>query len=62
MPRLENDNSWDITPVTSLHLNEQAERLYHGLTKALEERVGISETTCRKLINVLEKILKASEK
>lgn len=62
MARWDNENSQDIAPVTSMYLNEQAEGLYRGLTKALDARIDINEAICRKLINVLEKILKASEK
>lgn len=59
MPRLEKDNSQDIM---SIQLDEQAEEMYKGLTEASEGRANISETVCRKLITVLEKILSASKK
>ncbi|XP_032688751.1 uncharacterized protein C1orf112 homolog isoform X2 [Odontomachus brunneus] len=60
MPRLEEKNSQDITPVL-IQLDEQAEKMYKGLTEVFERRANISETICRKLITVLEKILNANK-
>lgn len=62
MPRLEEeDNPQDIAPVL-MQLDEQAEKMYKELTEALDGRANISETVCRKLITILEKILNASKK
>lgn len=62
MPRLEEESSRNIAPITLIQLDEQAEKLYEGLTMVLEGRANISEIACKKLFVVLEKILKASEK
>ncbi|XP_011144526.1 uncharacterized protein C1orf112 [Harpegnathos saltator] len=58
IPRLE-ENSQNIAPVL-IQLDEQAEQMYKRLTEALEGRANVSETVCRKLITVLEKILNTS--
>lgn len=59
MPRL--DNLQDIAP-TLIQLDEQAEKMYKRLTEVLKGQANISETVCRKLITILEKILNASKK
>jgi len=57
MPKLEEQkNSCEI--ITSTQLDKQAEELYQELTKVLENQAVISEAICRKLIIVLEKILR----
>jgi len=57
MPKLEEQkNSCEI--ITPTQLDEQAEELYKELTKVLENQAVISEAICRKLIIVLEKILR----
>ncbi|XP_014489086.1 PREDICTED: uncharacterized protein LOC106752135, partial [Dinoponera quadriceps] len=61
IPRLEEENSQDIAPML-MSLDKQAEKMYKGLTEALEGRANISETICRKLITVLETILNTYKK
>jgi len=57
MPKLEEQkNSCEI--ITSTQLDKQAEELYQELTKVLKNQAVISEAICRKLIIVLEKILR----
>lgn len=57
MPKLrEEKSSREIAPMLT-QLDEQAEELYKGLTKVLENQAVISEAMCRRLITVLEKIL-----
>lgn len=56
MPKLgEEKSSREIAPMLT-QLDEQAEELYKGLTKVLENQAVISEAMCRRLITVLEKI------
>lgn len=56
MPKLgEEKSSREIAPMLT-QLDEQAEELYKGLTKVLEDQAVISEAMCRRLITVLEKI------
>lgn len=59
MPRLEEEkNSREVTTPMLIQLDEHAEELYKGLTKVLEDQAVISEAMCRRLIIVLEKILR----
>ncbi|XP_072756238.1 FIGNL1-interacting regulator of recombination and mitosis [Anoplolepis gracilipes] len=61
MPRLEKEeNSCDvIKPISIIQLDERAEELCTELTKVLEGRAVIRDTVCRKLITIVEKILRA---
>ncbi|KAL0132514.1 hypothetical protein PUN28_000332 [Cardiocondyla obscurior] len=54
-------NSCEITVPILNTLDEQAEKLYQELTMVLENQAVISETTCRRLITVLEKIVRVQE-
>lgn len=60
IPRMEKEggSSRDVMPI-SIQLDERAEELCKGLAKVLEDRAVISDTVCRKLIAILEKILRA---
>lgn len=60
IPKLEEEkNSFDeITAPMLTQLDEQAEDLHKGLKRVLENQAVISEAMCRKLIIVLEKILR----
>lgn len=61
MPKLgEEKSSREIAPMLT-QLDEQAEELYKGLTKVLEDQAVISEAMCRRLITVLEKILRVQK-
>lgn len=58
MPKLgEEKSSREIAPMLT-QLDEQAEELYKGLTEVLDDQAVISEAMCRRLITVLEKILR----
>ncbi|XP_071647997.1 uncharacterized protein [Temnothorax longispinosus] len=56
MPKLKKNSHEIIAPMLT-QLDEQAEKLYKGLTKVLEDQAVISEDICRRLITVLEKII-----
>ncbi|XP_077269468.1 FIGNL1-interacting regulator of recombination and mitosis isoform X1 [Temnothorax americanus] len=56
MPKLKKNSHEIISPMLT-QLDEQAEKLYKGLTKVLEDQAVISEDICRRLITVLEKII-----
>lgn len=56
IPKLEEENSQDIA-LMLISLDEQAEKMYKGLTEVFGGRATISETACKKLITILEKIL-----
>lgn len=58
MPKLEEKKNSDDIIAPMSQLDKQAEKLYQGLTKALEDQTVISEAMCRRLITVLEKIIK----
>ncbi|XP_050447562.1 uncharacterized protein C1orf112-like [Cataglyphis hispanica] len=59
IPRLEKEeNSCDVIMPISIQLDERAEELCKGLAEVLEGRAVISDAVCRKLITVLEKILR----
>ncbi|KAL6268685.1 hypothetical protein P5V15_001815 [Pogonomyrmex californicus] len=58
MPKLEKENSCKIIAPKLTQLDEQAEELYKGLTKVLEDQAIISEAMCKRLITILEKILR----
>ncbi|XP_018366952.1 PREDICTED: uncharacterized protein LOC108763642 [Trachymyrmex cornetzi] len=53
----EEKNSREIIVPMLIQLDEQAEMLYKGLTKVLEDQAVISEAMCRRLMTILEKIL-----
>ena len=53
----EEKNSREIMPML-IQLDEQAEMLYKGFMKVLEDEAVISEAMCRKLMTILEKILR----
>lgn len=57
MPKLEKNSREIATPMLT-QLDEQAEKLYKELTKVLEDQAVISQAMCRKLITVLEKIIR----
>ncbi|CAL1677663.1 unnamed protein product [Lasius platythorax] len=60
IPRMEKEgSSRDVIMPISIQLDERAEELCKGLAKVLEDRAVISDTVCRKLIAILEKILRA---
>lgn len=61
MPKLEEEEEKDFREIVApmlTQLDEQAEKLYKGLTNVLEDQAVISEATCRRLITVLEKIIR----
>lgn len=57
MPKLEEKKNSDDIIASMSQLDKQAEKLYQGLTKALEDQTVINEAMCRRLITVLEKII-----
>lgn len=57
----EEKNSCEIIMPMSIQLDEQAEILYKGLMKVLEDQAVISEAMCRKLITILEKITRVQK-
>lgn len=57
MPKLEEKKNSDDIIASMSQLDKQAENLYQGLTKALEDQTVINEAMCRRLITVLEKII-----
>ncbi|XP_018406843.1 PREDICTED: uncharacterized protein LOC108782939 [Cyphomyrmex costatus] len=62
MPKLEEGkNSCEIIVPMLIQLDGQAEMLYKGLIKVLEDQAVISEAMCRRLITILEKILRVQE-
>lgn len=60
IPRLEKEenSSCDVFMPILIQLDERAEELCKELAKVLEGRAVISDAVCRKLITVLEKIIR----
>lgn len=58
IPKLEEKNLNEIIVPMLPQLDEEAEKLYEGLTKVLEDQAVISDAMCRRLITVLEKIIR----
>ncbi|EGI70655.1 Uncharacterized protein C1orf112, partial [Acromyrmex echinatior] len=54
----EEKNSREVTVPMLIQLDEQAEMLYKGFMKVLEDQAVISEAMCRRLMTILEKILR----
>lgn len=61
MPKIAEESSQDNMLIL-IQLDEQAEQLYKNLTTVLEGQASISDITCKRLINILEKILEVSKK
>ncbi|XP_012062881.1 PREDICTED: uncharacterized protein LOC105626181 [Atta cephalotes] len=54
----EEKNSHETIVPMLIQLDEQAEMLYKGFMKVLEDQAVISEAMCRRLMTILEKILR----